>query len=324
MLLSGCDNGIDGVSIAIGVLIHADEAPGLRVIVACTQVIQASCAVEGFAGVAVPCFLGIRRAFVAEGIEVQRFKGVALRVSDEARAALRVRIDVAGLSAFVLGNLQPHAVRRVRIAGDLPCAAIRPCALGDDFRVGVRRVQEPLRFRLVAAGFLRAADAPPQGIVAVADFGRTVAHALQAVVTCPLVGNSGRGRAFLNQVAAPVVFVGRGLSSRGFLRELVKLVVGVRGLGAVAILLRAVAYSVVLVGAGAAQALAARRFLGQLAVFVIFPRFGRGAAAHGFRGFGEPSLGITLVVELRQGRTARLGVRDAGEVASGVVAVRAA
>ena len=180
-------------ALAARVLIHADEAPSGGVVVPRAQVVEAGCAVKGFARVAVPGFFGAGGVFVAEGIEVQRFKDVPLAIRHQPCAALRIRIDVAGLSAFVLGNQQPHAVRRVRVAGGAPRAAVRPRALGDDFRVGARGVQYPLRFRLVGAALFGAADSSAQGVVAIADFGIPVAHALQPVVAVPGVADGGRG-----------------------------------------------------------------------------------------------------------------------------------
>ena len=328
-------NGIDRVSIAIevfveaeryalaaGVFIHADEAPCVGVIVPRAQVVEASRCIVCLARVAVPRFLGIRRRFVAEGIEVQRFKGVALRIGDEARAALGVRIDVAGLSVLVLGNQQPHTVWRVRVACRLPRAAVRSRALGDDFAIGTRRVKYPLRFRLVGAALFGAADSSAQGVVAIADFGIPVAHALQPVVAAPGVADGGRGGLLFNQVATPVIFVGRDPVASLLLRELVKLVVGVRGLGAVAILLRAVAHGVILIGAACCQPLACGCFLGQLAVGVVFPRFDGLGAINSFRGLRQAAFLVARVIELRQ-HAAAIGVRDAGDVACSVVATGA-
>ena len=285
--------------------------------------VEADCAVEGFAGVAVPCFFRAGGVFVAEGSEVKGFQHIAACIRHKARAALCVGVDMAGLAAFVLGNQQPHTVWCVRVACRLPCTAIRARALGDDFAIGARRVQNPLGFCLVAASLFQPADAPSEGVVAIADFRRAIAHALQTVVTAPLVGD-GCGRGFLlNQVAAPVIFIRSGVTRRGFLSELVKLVVAVRGLLPVAVLLRAVAHGVILVGAGVAQALACGGFLGQLAVGVVGVGFDGLGGAYGFRGLGEPPLGVALVAKRGQGFAA-IGVRDAGEEPRLVVAVRAA
>ena len=111
-------------------------------------------------------------------------------------------------------------------------------------------------------------------------------------------------------------------SSSPFLRELVKVVVAVRGFYAVAVLLRAVAHGIVGVAARIGQPLGAHTFLGQLAVFVIFPDFGRSAAAERLGCLRQPPLGITFICKRCQGFAA-IGVRDLRNVPRLVVGIGA-
>ena len=133
-------------ALAARVLIHADEAPSGGVVVPRAQVVEAGYVVVCLARVAVFGFPRARAVLVAEGVVVQRLYDVARRIRHQPCAALRIRVDVARLAILGFRNQQPHTVWRVRVACRLPCTAIRPRALGDDFRVGARRVKYPPAF----------------------------------------------------------------------------------------------------------------------------------------------------------------------------------
>ena len=228
----------------------------------------------------------IRVWLVAERIKVQRFDDLAALVGDQPRAALAVFVDVQRFALSLFADELPYAIGGVRVARFLPCAAVLAVSLQHDFAVGPRRIQNPLRFFFLCAGFFGAADSSAQRVIAVAHCGAAIAGLKQAVITAPCVADGLPRRLLFDQVASPIPAVGRFACGRLFFRELIQQVVDVAGFLAVAVFFCPVACAVVAVAACAGDACCAGAFLGELAVGVVFPAFVCDLAAGFFRGAG--------------------------------------
>ena len=309
-------------ALAARVFVHRDEAPGVRVIVTCPEVIKPCGLVKGFTRVAMPCLVGwVGVALIAKRIKVQRFDDLAALVSDQPRAALAVFVDVQRFALSLFTDELPYAIGGVRVARFLPCAAVLAAPLQHDFAVGAGGVQDPLRFLFLCAGFFGSADSSAQRVVAVADAGAAIAGLHEPVITAPRVADGLRRRLLFDQIASAIPAVGRFVCGCLFFRELIQLVVDVAGFLAVAVFFHSVAYAVVGVAADAGCALGGDAFLGELAVRVVFPAFVCGLAAGFFRGAGQPAFGVALVAVLGQGAAVGFLVADLGQAPGRVVAV---
>ena len=272
-----------------------------------------------------PAFLRVACLFVAERIKVQRFDDLAALVSDQPRAALAVFVDVQRFALSLFADELSYAIGGVRVARFLPCAAVLAVSLQHDFAVGPRRIQNPLRFFFLCAGFFGSADSSAQRVIAVAHCGAAIAGLHEPVITAPRVADGLRRRLLFDQIASAIPAVGGfGACGRLFFCELVQAVVGVAGFLAVAVFFHSVAYAVVGVAADAGCALGGDAFLGELAVRVVFPAFVCALAAGFFRGAGQPAFGVALVAVLGQGAAVGFLVPDLGQAPGRVVAVVAA
>ena len=338
--------------LAARVLVHADEAPRLRVVVPGPEVVQPRLCIEYLARVAVQLFLCCGVLGVAKGVVVQQLQDLPLRVGDDAGAALGVGVDLLALALYGLPAVQAQPFGAVGVAAGLPGAAaaavLAAAAFEHDLAVGAAVVQYPLGLpgclalaRLVQA----AADASAQCVVAVADaVAGLVADLQQPVVAAPAVAGFAGRAVFFQQVAAGVPAVAGGLALAGFFRELVQFVVAVVGdlalaglaAGALGVgFLQAVAGAVVAVadaagvaaGAGADAGGGGAVFLQQFAVRVVVPLLlafdGRGAVDF-FLGGAEAPGGVALVGEARQLAAVGAQVADLFQLACAVVAVVAA
>ena len=267
----------------------------------------------------------IRVWLVAERIKVQRFDDLAALVSDQPRAALAVFVDVQRFALSLFADELSHAIGGVRVARFLPRPTVLFGSLQHDFTVGPCRIQNPLRFFFLCAGFFGSADSSAQRVIAVAHCGAAIAGLHEPVITAPRVADGLRRRLLFEQVAPSVPAVGGFLAcGRLFFCELVQAVVGVAGFLAVAVFFRAVACAVVAVAANAGRALGGDAFFGELAVSVVFPRFVRELAANFFRSLGQAPLGIALIAESGQSAAVGFLVMDLSQLACGVVVVVAA
>ena len=235
-----------------------------------------------------------------------------------------VFVDVQHFALSLFADELPYAIGGVRVVRFLPRAAIDAGSLQHDFTVGPRRIQNPLRFFFLCAGFFGSADSSAQRVIAVAHCGAAIAGLKQAVITAPCVANGGCRRLLFDQVASPIPAVGRFACGRLFFRELIQQVVDVAGFLAVAVFFRAVACAVVGVAACSVCALGGDAFPNELAVGVVFPAFVCGLAAGFFRGAGQPAFGVALVAVLGQGAAVGFLVADLGQAPGRVVAVVAA
>ena len=312
-------------ALAARMLIHRDETPGFGVIVACPEVIKPCGLVKGFTRVAMPCLVGwVGVALIAKRIKVQCLYDLPAVIGHQPHAALCVFKNVPHLSSRFFADLQPHPIRRVHVARFLPRAAIDAGSLQHDFTVGPRRIQNPLRFFFLCAGFFGSADSSAQRVIAVAHCGAAIAGLHEPVITAPRVADGLRRRLLFDQIASAIPAVGRFVCGCLFFRELIQLVVDVAGLLSVAVFFHSVAYAVVGVAADAGCALGGDAFLGELAVGVVFPAFVCGLAAGFFRGAGQPAFGVALVAVLGQGAAVGFLVADLGQAPGRVVAVVAA
>ena len=263
----------------------------------------------------------IRVWLVAKHIKVQHFDDLPAVVSHKPRAALCVFKNVPHLSSRFFADLQPHPIRRVHVARFLPRTAIDAGSLQHDFTVGPRRIQNPLRFFFLCAGFFGSADSSAQRVIVVAHCGAAIAGLHEPVITAPRVADGLRRRLLFDQIASAIPAVGRFVCGCLFFRELIQLVVDVAGLLSVAVFFCPVACAIVAVAACAGDACCADAFLGEFAVGVVFPAFVCGLAAGFFRGAGQPSFGVALVAVLGQGAAVGFLVADLGQTPGRVVCV---
>ena len=262
-------------------------------------------------------------ALIAKRIKVQHFDDLPTVVSHQPRATLRVSVDLLVLSVAALADLQPHPVGRMHVARFLPCSTVLSGSFKNDFAVGPRRVQYPLRLFPVPTRFFRATDSSAQRVIAIGDDGCAIAGLKLAVITAPRVAGGLPRRLLFDQIASPVPAVAGCACGCLFFSQLIQLVVDIAGFVPVAVFFRAVACAVVGVAADVGCALGGDAFLGELAVGVVFPAFVCALAIDFFRSLNQASFGVALVAELGQGAAIGFLVMNLSQLACGVVVVAA-